>query len=975
MATFTGRFLILAKLATEWGAIDPVLMNGELGVADAGSSSPVFKVGDGVRPWSALPQISGAGGGGANDYVVGTTTTLAPGSFASVTIDNSVDPPTISFGIPRGNTGPANTLAIGTVTTGAPESAASATITGIAPAQTLNLVIPQGPVGPQGEAGGDGASGPTGAPGPANELTIGTVTTGAPGSPADATITGTPPAQVLNLTIPRGADGAGLTLVDPTGEIGLTMVPGVATTTTRSDSSPPLSQAIVPTWTGAHVFAFPGSSATPNLLVSSPAPNVGWYEDDAAANNRRWDIRASAEQWLFRALSDDGSTASTILYVDRTGTAVDSLNFGNAINNPTYNFAGSGLLSVAGQIVVGAPTGGATGAGTINAQGLFVNGVAVGAIAAANPTALVGLTPVNGAAVTVMRSDAAPALDQSIAPLWTGVHNWGVGGTIQSDARLGARGRRNAFEFGHTNAAGYGNTIGYGSSSGNGFLAFHAEHGTNINTYRTRGVAGAVVQSDGTGGMYFGRLTNANADNQTLTIDVALSSAGIMSWANPLRIPSGLVGTPGLAFDGDADTGIYRGAPDNLRVAVGGGLAMQFTTSFNETFYPFYLPDGSASVPGLAFGSDPDLGIHRSGANSLGISAQGGVMVLQCGHANYDVVLPRSGQTSTGLSVGIGSVGVQLGTSGAAYGSVGCNVRFQTTSSVYHYAAADTASLLNFHNGGFDFYTAESGTAGSAISFSYVLRLTRAGLGSQALFTTGSPGAPAVSFQSDGNTGMYLIGADILGFSTGGTRRGYWYNGGFVPEVPVRFLDGSVGAPSITFDADTDTGWYRVSSDAIRLACGGVNTFGSTVTGCYIAIDGASGGAGTPYLFFHNDTDTGFYRPNSDQIGVTTGGTLRFTFTSSGHTSTVGITAPSFTTSSSRELKRETGRLRVAADILSRLRPVLYRMLAGDDREQVGLIAEEVHEICPQLSDGKTVMYDRLAVLLLADWQESRART
>jgi hypothetical protein len=39
----------------------------------------------------------------------------------------------------------------------------------------------------------------------------------------------------------------------------------------------------------------------------------------------------------------------------------------------------------------------------------------------------------------------------------------------------------------------------------------------------------------------------------------------------------------------------------------------------------------------------------------------------------------------------------------------------------------------------------------------------------------------------------------------------------------------------------------------------------------------------------------------------------------------------------------------------------------------LGLIAEEVHEICPQLSDGKTVMYDRLAILLLADWQESRA--
>lgn len=40
----------------------------------------------------------------------------------------------------------------------------------------------------------------------------------------------------------------------------------------------------------------------------------------------------------------------------------------------------------------------------------------------ANPTASVGLSTVNGSATTWMRSDGAPALSQSIAPTWTGVH-------------------------------------------------------------------------------------------------------------------------------------------------------------------------------------------------------------------------------------------------------------------------------------------------------------------------------------------------------------------------------------------------------------------------------------------------------------------------------------------------------------------------------------------------------------------------
>ena len=52
-----------------------------------------------------------------------------------------------------------------------------------------------------------GPTGPTGPTGPAINLSIGTVETGAPGSTATATITGTSPNYVLNLTIPAGPTG------------------------------------------------------------------------------------------------------------------------------------------------------------------------------------------------------------------------------------------------------------------------------------------------------------------------------------------------------------------------------------------------------------------------------------------------------------------------------------------------------------------------------------------------------------------------------------------------------------------------------------------------------------------------------------------------------------------------------------------------------------------------------------------------
>ena len=66
---------------------------------------------------------------------------------------------------------------------------------------------PTGATGITGPTGPEGAIGPTGADGLTPTLTIGTVTTGAPGTDAEATITGTAPNYVLNLTIPQGPTG------------------------------------------------------------------------------------------------------------------------------------------------------------------------------------------------------------------------------------------------------------------------------------------------------------------------------------------------------------------------------------------------------------------------------------------------------------------------------------------------------------------------------------------------------------------------------------------------------------------------------------------------------------------------------------------------------------------------------------------------------------------------------------------------
>ena len=89
----------------------------------------------------------------------------------------------------KGPVGETPDISIGTVTTVEPGTPAAASMSGTPEAPVLNLSIPKGLVGAT------------------PNFTVGTVTTGEPGSSVIVTITGTPEAPVLNLTIPQGMQG------------------------------------------------------------------------------------------------------------------------------------------------------------------------------------------------------------------------------------------------------------------------------------------------------------------------------------------------------------------------------------------------------------------------------------------------------------------------------------------------------------------------------------------------------------------------------------------------------------------------------------------------------------------------------------------------------------------------------------------------------------------------------------------------
>ena len=144
---------------------------------------------------------------GPATITIGTTTTGEPGTEATVTNIGTAENAILNFSIPEGEVGPTGPTGV----TGPVGPQGIQGLPGeIGPTGPTGPTGVAGPVGPQGIQGLPGEIGPTGPTGPTGEtptLTIGSVTTGDPGTDAEATITGTSPNFVLNLVIPQGPTG------------------------------------------------------------------------------------------------------------------------------------------------------------------------------------------------------------------------------------------------------------------------------------------------------------------------------------------------------------------------------------------------------------------------------------------------------------------------------------------------------------------------------------------------------------------------------------------------------------------------------------------------------------------------------------------------------------------------------------------------------------------------------------------------
>jgi hypothetical protein len=108
----------------------------------------------------------------------------------------------------------------------------------------------------------------------------------------------------------------------------------------------------------------------------------------------------------------------------------------------------------------------------------------------------------------------------------------------------------------------------------------------------------------------------------------------------------------------------------------------------------------------------------------------------------------------------------------------------------------------------------------------------------------GTAAAPSLNFTNEPTTGLFRASANVMGFAVNGVSRatmtttGVTVTGTITPTGSVHAAAGSVGNPSLAFNADQDTGLFNIGANNLGVAIGGAKVLDVASTG--LGITGAA---------------------------------------------------------------------------------------------------------------------------------------
>ncbi len=163
-------------------------------------------------------------------------------------------------------------------------------------------------------------------------------------------------------------------------------------------------------------------------------------------------------------------------------------------------------------------------------------------------------------------------------------------------------------------------------------------------------------------------------------------------------------------------------------------------------------------------------------------------------------------------------------------------------------------------------------------------------------FDDGTVGNPSVDFVLDNDTGFYRAGSGITNYTSNGVNTVTLGTGGVTATRVFATSLGTQAAPSFSFSTETNTGIYNIGAGTIAMTVSGSRKCQLTTSAFEMQSHPfrySNGSAATPSSSFTSATDSGFYYISATALGMSVGGVLRTTFSTSQITCTLPILLPS----------------------------------------------------------------------------------
>jgi hypothetical protein len=276
-----------------------------------------------------------------------------------------------------------------------------------------------------------------------------------------------------------------------------------------------------------------------------------------------------------------------------------------------------------------------------------------------------------------------------------------------------------------------------------------------------------------------GGATFLTASSGAIASTVPFTAPAGSATATAVAVGTGTTYAPGIYSPGTDQLAISTSGSGRLFVDASGNLGVGGLPQSDATYGGFTLNGANGAIITLRAGGANSGRIYTSATDNINIDGNGSAstnIIFRTGTGSTERMrIDSSGNLGIGVapSAWVDDKALQIGygaiSSGYEYGISTTANAFRSTTNTWKYLNGQAAFRSNINNGGFQWFTAPSGTAGNAITFTQAMTLDASGNLGVGGAITGTALIPSGS--SAPTNGIYLPSANTVAVATNGSGK------------------------------------------------------------------------------------------------------------------------------------------------------------------------------------------------------------